>query len=185
MQYLTLEDVSRLPMPLKKTEGDLLKEVRASVEPKQVFLSHSHLDEAALARIAALFQMNGAPVYLANQDSSLPQAASVDTAKGIREKIVQIPRLVVVSSRNLSTSRWVPWEIGIADGTRGREYVALVPLSIATDRPPAMEQEYLDMYPAVCWVTPKGSSVREVAVNDPFDGHYWPLKRWLSRESLT
>ena len=83
--------------------------------------------------------------------------------------------MVVAASGQISSSRWVPWEIGYCDGQKGLAKVALLPID--DDGHDEIEREYLQTYPRIGLVTKNGTEV--LRVRDPRDGLCWTMEAWL------
>jgi len=176
---ITYEQIRAVRVKIAKSE--LIKEASATHRGKRVFLSHSHLDSSLLPHIIQLFDNRGAPVYLDKDDSALPRVTSSTTASVLRKRIMACPRFVLATSENIRSSRWTPWELGFADGKKGRKYIALMPLVPSKEDIPSVEQEYLDLYPRIEKYQPPGEFEQWV-VMDPWDDKYWLLKDWLMDE---
>jgi hypothetical protein len=178
MRFIKAAELRSLKESVAKSTAGLIKEARARARP-HVFLSHSHLDRDSdtLAGAVTMFERLDAPAYLDIDDSELPSITSVDTATGLRRRIDECRRLVVAASKQIRHSRWVPWEIGYADGRKGVAKVALLPIE-ADDGSLTVEQEYLATYPAF-GMTNDG---RQLIVRDPRDDRYWPVRYWLTED---
>lgn len=181
MAFVTYEDLGRIPLPVRKSSNQLIKEASASAQDKHVFLSHSNQDSDRLARVIRLFDLAHAPVYVDVNDQILLTQGKVSakTARVLRARIQKCPRFVLVTSNSISTSRWTPWELGFADGQKGSRQVALFPLVPGPNSVPSAEQEYLDLYPRIELVRFAGSRTREYAVRNPRTGRCWRLHYWL------
>ena len=70
-----------------------------------------------------------------------------NTANVIRERIIQSRSLLYVISESSTKSNWMPWEVGLMDGLKGR--VAVCPLLVSDDNVNATGLEYLSLYPYV------------------------------------
>ncbi len=110
------------------------------------FLSHSTKDADLLPAVIRLLEQHGASVYVDKKDEALPPYTSRTTARILRRRIRQSLKFVLFTTRNSKGSRWVPWELGLADGYRRSSNVAILPgVDKATDTKWA-EQEYLGVY---------------------------------------
>lgn len=94
-----------------------------------IFLSHSHRDRLAAKGIVTYMAGLGIDVYVDWNDSSLPRETNASTAIGIKQRIRQTNLFVVLATRNAMNSRWVAWEIGVADATKGQSRVLIIPVS--------------------------------------------------------
>src|SRR5437667_7511711 len=93
-----------------------LREARASFTGKRVFLSHSSKDDDDVAGAIRLLERFRASVYADNFDTSLARTSGLEAARILRGRIRECPRFVVLVTRNSRESRWIPWELGVADG---------------------------------------------------------------------
>ncbi len=178
MSYATESQIRSLSR-LAKSVGGLLKEAVKSASGKYVFLSHSHLDRDLLGGLITLINSFEATVYLDHEDDELPAVPSLETAALLRERIDNCPRFILAASQNIRSSRWTPWEIGLADGLKGFLKIAIFPLIPDGAKYTGVEQEYLDTYPRIEHVTFKGEHQQTWVVRDPRDGACWTMEEWL------
>lgn len=100
----------------------------------------------------------------------------------MRKAVASCRRLVVLVTEETATSRWLPWETGLADGVAGSEQVALLPLRpSATASDLWLQQRYFDLYGRIEHVTLRGDSQPCWAVRNPDDGKYWRLQAWIEQ----
>ena len=59
----------------------------------------------------------------------MPPYTNANTAALLKTRISDTSRLVLLANRNSKESRWIPWELGIADGVRLPTSIALFPAS--------------------------------------------------------
>jgi hypothetical protein len=130
----------------------LLKEARgASLSTKfDIFLSHSSNHAREVRAIKRRLEGMGYSVYVDwVEDEELDRSkVTPATAARLRHRIASSRSLLVHASEGASLSRWVPWELGIADGIHHR--VAVLPV-LAGDRRTVVYKgvEYLALYPYV------------------------------------
>ena len=160
-------------------EERLVKSASVYAEDKLVFLSYSSLDGKYVPGVVDFFADHDAPVYVDKKDSQLPDPPSLETAHTLAENIQTCPKLVVLVSPSTKTSRWVPWELGLAHGTKGVNHVATLPIGPSSTDEAWSEREYLGLYLRIR----KGrtNNVEQWLVRDPRDGKAWGLKYWLHR----
>ena len=110
-----------------------------------VFLSHSNKDKDCLKGVIAFLKTLGADVYIDLNDISLPQKPSQETAKKLKEQIKKCSKVIVLVSENSKDSKWIPWEVGIADMNKTPQKIALLP---KTELESAVwpQQEYMGLY---------------------------------------
>ena len=96
-----------------EARGNLQKCASARV---QLFLSHSHSDIDLVEQARLFFASQGAEVYVDWKDRSMPEITSPQTAQKIKDKIVKCKKFVLLATDRALDSKWVPWELGFADG---------------------------------------------------------------------
>jgi hypothetical protein len=175
MRHIKASDLRGYVESIQKSTTELIKEASSRARP-HVFLSHSHLDRAALGGVLALLDRYRAPAYLDYRDATLPSQTSSATADGLRAALDSCARVIVAASGQLRTSRWVPWEIGYADGSKGIANVALMPIDLI-GYSVGIEQEYLDSYPKI--VISEFRHRTKITVFDPRDQRGWNIEDWL------
>jgi hypothetical protein len=107
------------------------------------FLSHSTKDAEVLPRVISLLEEHGAAVYVDKKDEALPPYTSSETAEILKDRIRQSRKFILLTSRNSKDSRWMPWELGIADGYKNPANTAILPTLDQADDRAWSEQEYL------------------------------------------
>lgn len=88
-------------------------------------------------------------IYIDSEDESLDKSnVTLSTANRLKSMIDRVGCLLYVTTSNHAESKWMPWELGYADG-RGKR-VAVVPTVSAADYRDGWDfagQEYLGIYP--------------------------------------
>lgn len=95
----------------------------------KVFLSHSHVEVELVEAAKRLLEQHGADIYVDTEDSEMPEATTPETALKLRDKIKAFSRFVMLASSRSLASRWVPWELGLADAFHGFDKVAILPFT--------------------------------------------------------
>lgn len=111
---------------------------------KTVFLSHSHNDQELARGLKNRLKEQQIDVYIDWEDTTMPDSPNIDTAKKIKEKIVQCNIFMFLVTQNSTASRWCPWEIGYADGEKPYENIVVVPT--VDDQGKFYGNEYLQLY---------------------------------------
>jgi TIR domain len=111
-----------------------------------VFLSHSHRDEARARQLAEKLAEWDISVYVDLQDEVLATLPDSDLAERLVEKLRQCRLLLFAFSEEAAASRWMPWELGLAHGVIGR--VVLWPFTKRALQAKEV-QEYLGLYEAL------------------------------------
>ena len=148
-QFATFDDLSRVNRDLQKSV--LLKEASSSKVGKSVFLSHSSKDKEYLPAIISILKNHGGSVYIDSEDDRLPTPPNRKTANILRETVNSCLRFVLFITTNSKDSRWIPWELGLADGEKGFWPIALFPTAANTYEQSWSEVEYLGLYHRIVW----------------------------------
>jgi len=94
-----------------------------------LFLSHSGRDKGDLLNGAiAVLHENGASVYADILDPEAKQLSPNKFGVFFSQAISDTERLVALVTSQTSTSRWVPWELGLAHGIHSATRVAVWPV---------------------------------------------------------
>ncbi|MFZ4122832.1 MAG: toll/interleukin-1 receptor domain-containing protein [Caulobacterales bacterium] len=97
--------------------------------PLTVFLSHSHLDRVLAKGIVIHMGSLGVEVYVDWNDQNMPRETNRLTALMIKRRIREASLFVMLATKNALASRWVPWEVGIADAAKGQAQVLIIPVA--------------------------------------------------------
>lgn len=110
-----------------------------------VFLSHSHKDkDLVLGIIETITYLGNVTVYVDWDDLSMPQVTNRETAERIKKHIATFDYFLVLATKNAMESRWVPWEIGIADSIKSESRIAIIPVTNQYEN--FKGNEYLQLY---------------------------------------
>lgn len=146
MSFLSHEDLRKLHI----TDEDIRTASTESYRNRnRVFLSHSSKDDEHIPFVIKFLIDFGVSVYTDNGDKRLPQIPSPETASILRNEIKNSDRFIVLVSKNSSTSGWIPWELGMADGHKGYSHIALLPITSTGDEENWARREYLGLYPVI------------------------------------
>lgn len=115
-----------------------------------IFLSHSHKDRDLIEPSIAFLRSHGVKVYVDWMDEGMPDAISGETAKKIKNKILEQKKFLVMVTENSKDSRWVPWELGYADPVKGMNHIATFPIAEKSD---FTQNEYMKIYPKIYFVS--------------------------------
>lgn len=116
---------------------------------KDIFLSHSHKDNAYVAGVIELLRGFHASVYADLNDNTLPENPSPDTAKIIHTNITSSRRTIILISPESYDSKWIPWELGLSDGLRGAKHTAILPINQSGKEEIWARREYIGLYPLI------------------------------------
>ena len=103
-----------------------LQEATSEGKPT-AFLSHSHKDAPLAKGVQGFLQANGWEIYIDWQDTSMPDKPNRETAERIQQKIRSLELFLFLATSNSMSSRWCPWEVGYADGTKEIDSILVIP----------------------------------------------------------
>jgi hypothetical protein len=123
-------------MPIRQTEllkysttariTKSLTAARAARRPT-AFLSHSHQDAAMAKGLQAFLEAHDWEIYIDWEDTAMPATPDAETAERIQAKIEELDLFLLLATRNSTSSRWCPWELGYADGIKDRSTILIIP----------------------------------------------------------
>jgi len=176
MSYLTettLKSFSQSPEGLAiKSRFLKFSEAQARIS---IFLSHSHKDkELVEGLIETLAHYSEISIYVDWQDSTMPRVTSRETAQKIKERIANLDYFLILGTKNAMESRWVPWEIGIADTTKSADKIAIIPVINLNEK--FQGNEYLQLYKRI-----EIAQSQTLGVFAPNADKGSTLKSWLSQ----
>ena len=145
---------------------------RQAGQISSVFLSHSHSDKDLVLPAVLFLKSQGVEVYVDWMDGEMPARTSAETARKLKAKIREHDKFIILVTENSKDSRWVPWELGIADGEKGIPKIASFP--IRNDDKEFHGNEYFSIYPRIY----KVNDSWYVWLSEPVE--YKPLRQWLS-----
>lgn len=159
MAYLSKSDLSQITPIVHFSEyirdremwnrAAKLDALGESIKGKKIlFLSHSHYDKDIVLSARTLFERYRAEVYIDwLDDPNLPETTNTETAQIIKDRINLCYKFVMLASVKALNSKWVPWELGIADSKKGLSNVAIIPLVENSEKWP--ENEYVGLYSTI------------------------------------
>ncbi len=154
-------------------------EKKATYQSFDVFLSHSSQDRDILPSIINFFNQYNTNLYIDKADDELPRKTSPATGEILKSRIQECNKFIVLVTQNSKDSKWIPWELGVADEKKTTKNVALLPV-IKTEVSDWPEQEYLGLYPRITYETFKGRNSPEWMVLDQHFNNGIELEKWLS-----
>lgn len=181
INYITKRELRNFASGLTVNER---KDLRATASTRSLsgstFLSHSSKDEDLVVGAIQVLEGHGAKVYVDEVDPEMPPYTSEETAALLKKRINQTNRFVLLASKNSNESRWVPWELGIADGCKGVERIALFPAADSSADKSWASWEYLGLYLRIVWGNLKGREKPLWMVLDEKRNTATPLSDWLA-----
>jgi hypothetical protein len=160
------------------SESLVRKAETASVEGS-TFLSHSTKDSSWLPGVIKILQDHGANVYTDKGDNLLPEKTSSTTGDMLRRELRQSKKFILFATKNSKDSKWVPWELGLADGYKSPSNMAVFPGVDSETDTQWTEQEYLGLYDRV--VAERVGSQENFYVMKSSGGEKVSLRSWLAR----
>lgn len=148
-RFATFDDLSRITRDLEPRV--ILEEASRTKVGKTVFLSHSSKDEEHLPAVVSILENHGGRVYVDSEDDRLPHTPNRETAEIIRGTVNSCNRFVLFVTTNRKDSRWIPWELGLADGEKRQHPVALFPTAENSYEQAWSKTEYVGLYQRIVW----------------------------------
>lgn len=180
VEYATRADMLRLSSNMRLTEQASVRRAAEERDPNgATFLSHSSKDQELLVGAVSLLAEHGAAVYIDKKDPALPPYTSEQTAIGLKNRIKQSRNFVLLASKNSKDSRWVPWELGIADQAKKLFRVAILPTVESQQDQGWTEWEYLGLYRRIVWGKLKGYDEPVWMVLNQHKKTAMELSKWL------
>ncbi|MFG1230390.1 toll/interleukin-1 receptor domain-containing protein [Xanthobacter wiegelii] len=180
IEYATRSDLLGFAANLDLSEQASVRKTAEDRSPEGVtFLSHSSKDQELVVGAVRLLTGHGATVYIDKKDPALPPYTSKNTAIGLKRRIQQSRKFVLLASKNSKDSRWVPWELGIADQAKGLSKVAILPTVESQTDVTWSSWEYLGLYDRIVWGDLQGRETRVWMVLDESKNTATELSEWL------
>lgn len=155
---------------------------RKSLSHKRtVFLSHSHQDNDIVLSIIEFLLTLDTYVYVDWLDPTMPHVTSAETARKIKERIVQCERFIVLLSENSKESKWVPWELGVADAKKDNSKISIFPIkrSSYTSDSNFDGLEYMELYQKIKIGVSNDTGAETPIVLQPRATKGYTLQYWL------
>jgi hypothetical protein len=175
MAFLNLSSLSSAVFEGPQT---LNEDVRILGAPRyHVFLSYRHEDRNYVPGVARFLKNLGTGVYVDFLDNELSAAPNDRTAPILRSRILQSRKLIQLITPNSSSSRWMPWELGLGDGLLG--YANSITLPVVNNYNASIEQDYLNMYGHIETANSQDRTRQDWAVLFPDGTAKW-FTQWLA-----
>lgn len=140
-----------------------------------IFLSHSHddLEKGILDKAIVFLRTLGIRIYIDSQDTTLSPFTNAETARKIKQAVIDSNKFILLGSEKALKSKWCHWELGFGDAKKYPDKIALFP--IAEDSVAWTGAEYLRIYPRI-EETYIGSNVYKVFYPD---GRQMEMLEWF------
>lgn len=181
VEYITPERLRNRRSITLNEQASIVRKAELSSPSHSTFLSHSTKDATVLPFVVKLLEDHGASVYVDKKDPALPPVTSRHTASTLRTRLKGCDKFVLLTSPNSKDSRWMPWELGLADGYRSSRNVAILPTPEKVNERVWAEQEYLGIYDRIVYGTFQGQPGHVYMVWDQEQNSGVELSAWLSR----
>jgi len=132
----------------EKFESDLgeltIEEATSHALSCDTFLAHSSSDIDLISKIIEYFinKLNAKP-YIDKDDMELPKTTSPKTASLLIGNIEACKKFIIVVTDNSINSKWVPWELGIANASKKYNDVAVLQIEGKEVDGECKDNEYL------------------------------------------
>ncbi|MGM0715376.1 toll/interleukin-1 receptor domain-containing protein [Brevibacillus parabrevis] len=143
MSYLTFDRIRNYSNTLGRafTQNEHAKKY---TKKTPVFLSYWHEDQELIKAVIGFLAQFGRSVHIDWLPNQIPRTTNATTASSIKEKIMASTKFIVLATPNSIESKWIPWELGIADGKKGLNSIAILP--IVQSSTIWQEKEYYGIY---------------------------------------
>jgi hypothetical protein len=181
IEYITKSELQNFASSLSSGEQVRIRKAAASrTLSGATFLSHSSKDEELVVGAMKVLEGHGATVYVDEIDPEMPPYTTEETANLLKGRIRETKRFVLLASKNSKESRWVPWELGVADGNKGIAKIALFPATDSSQDKAWASWEYLGLYKRIVWGDLQGHEKKLWMVLDEKKNIATPLSDWLA-----
>jgi hypothetical protein len=181
-EYITRGELRKFASDLGTVAASAMRKSASSRSPSgSTFLSHSSKDDELVTGAILVLENHGAQVYVDEIDPAMPPYTSAKTAALLKTRIRDTSRFVLLASKNSKDSRWVPWELGIADGLKPPAKIALFPATESRFETAWTSWEYLGLYDRIVWGRLEGYKSEVWMVLDEKANTATELRQWLTR----
>lgn len=180
VSYITKAEFRSFGNEISLQERTTLRKNAQNRSPEgATFLSHSSKDEDLVVGAIRILEGHGAIVYIDKIDPELPPYTNTKTAATLKKRIEQTNKFVLLATKNSKASNWVPWELGIADGKKSLDRIALFPAVDDPEDTSWTTWEYMGLYKRIVWGKIKGREQSVWMVWDHKDNTATTLSKWL------
>ena len=179
-EYATRSDLRGFAAKKTLAENASIRTMAKRRSPNgSTFLSHSSKDEELVDGAIAVLKGHGATVYIDEIDPDMPPYTNTETAEKLKQRIDQCKKFVMLASKNSKGSTWVPWELGIADGKKDLNRVAIFSAVENQSDTSWVSWEYLGLYHQIMWADLQGHDKPLWIVLNRRRNTGTPLSEWL------
>jgi len=113
----------------------------------KIFLSHKHDELEQLEGAISFLKDFCVDIYIDWLDEGMPKTTSGLTAVGIKQKIKDNHKFILLATEGAINSKWCNWELGLGDAEKYIENIAILP--VKKDYSDFSGSEYLEIYPYI------------------------------------
>jgi hypothetical protein len=128
---------------------DLSCESTIQAQVANTFLAHSSLDKFLFDKVFRYLERYGAKLYVDKNDMELPVTTSVKTAELLKDNIIECEKFIVLMTENTMDSKWVPWELGVADKKENFDNIAILLMNSSSIDTDYLGNEYVGLYQSI------------------------------------
>lgn len=123
-----------------------IKEEYLDGDEKKVFLSYNFKDCEIAKKVAVLFVLNNYDSFLDWNDPKLRNRSEIteNMIKRIKERIKENEIFVYIVTNGQKNSKWMPWELGLAEGMKKEVYI--LPIIESKNKKNYDGQEYINVH---------------------------------------
>ncbi len=136
-----------------------------------IFLSHSHKDKRLAEGLKNYLATLGISLYIDWQDTDMPERPNRVTADNLKKRIAELNIFLMLCTDNALQSRWVPWEIGVADSIKRNDKILIAP--VKNNSGGFSGNEYLQLYPRIEFAVGNQLAIFEPNKSDGYLARNW------------
>ena len=180
VSYTTRAELRDFRAQLNEETAAQIRKRSEERSPKgATFLSHSSKDDDLVTGALRILENHGALVYLDKKDQEMPPYTNKKTASILKSRINKSKKFILLASPNSKDSRWVPWELGIADGYNEIHNIALFPAVDEEHQKSWASWEYLGLYDRIVFGAHKSYAKPIWMVYNEKNNTGTELSKWL------
>jgi len=144
-----------------------------------LYLSYALLDKKIVKKTANFFRAINKNIKVDMMEKSMSEKPSINTSRTVKNKIIKNDKFVFLATSTSIFSKWVNWELGIADCYKASEDKIII-LPVADKDSRWLGEVYFKLYPRI----ERMEHNRSIIATDVFrvvypNGSTKPLNEWL------
>jgi hypothetical protein len=140
-----LEALGRSPQGLKK--GHLLQMSKVTAD-LSIYLAHCHMDGEAVKGLRILLgDLSPIKLFLDFDESEAPRVTGRESADKVKATIASLDYFLILGTDNALTTRWVPWEVGVAESVKPLDHILFMPVADVSGQ--FRSTDYLQLYQTI------------------------------------